>query len=423
MGQSLYEAIGNVKIPRMIKIRQNFEDNRIIDIEKEVKEQILQPQILEKIKSGMSIAITASSRPISNLDLIIKTIVGILKEKGALPFVIPAMGSHGGGTAEGQKNIILSYGITEERIGCPIRATMDTVCVGYSQEGHPVHVDKYAAEADGIIVVGKIRPHSGFNGEYESGLMKMMTIGLGKQHGAAVCHNAGAKYLSKYIPMFAHVILKNSKIMFGVGIIENAYHKTYMIKAIPASNIPKEEPILLKKAYTLLGRLLFKDVAVLVIDEIGKNFSGDGMDPYVTTRFGTPYVTWDEKIQKVAVLGLSDATHGIMLGAGWADVCTKRLFDQSSLEDSYVNAITATIFDGVKLPMILKNDYYVIAACIRGSVEVDREKIRMIHLHNTLDIFDIEISESMLENARNNPNIEILGEPKEMIFDENGNLW
>ena len=423
LGQSLYEAIGNVKIPRMIRVRQKFEDNRIIDIEQEVRNQILQPRILSAVRPGMRIAITASSRPIDKLDLILKTIAGILKDHGAIPFVIPAMGSHGGGTAEGQKNIILSYGITEERIGCPILATMETVCVGYSPEGHPVHVDKYAFEADGIIVVGKIRPHSGFNGEYESGLMKMMTIGLGKQHGAAVCHNAGAKYLAKYIPMFAHVILQNCKIIFGVGIIENAYHKTYLIKAIPASNIPEEEPALLKKAYSLLGRLLFKNIAVLVIDEIGKNFSGDGMDPYVTTRFGTPYVKWDETIQKVAVLGLSEATHGIFLGAGWADVCTRRLFEKCNLEDTYVNAVTATVFDGVRLPMILKNDYSAIAACIRGSVEIDRDNIRMIHLRNTLDIFDIEISESMLEDARNNPNIEIIGRPEEMVFNKDGNLW
>ncbi len=423
MGESLYEAIGNVKIPHFIKIRQHLEDNRIEDIESALEAEFARPGILDVVKPGMKIALTASSRPISNLDLILKIIAGKLRQRGASPFVIPAMGSHGGGTAEGQRRIIESYGVTEEHIGCPIRATMETVCVGYSPEGHEVHVDRYAREADGIIVVGKIRPHSGFSGKYESGLMKMMTIGLGKQHGAAVCHNAGAKYLAKYIPMFANVILEKCNILFGVGILENAYHRTYMVRMIPARDIPEEEPKLLQKAYTLLPKLLFKNIAVMILDEIGKNISGDGMDPYITTRFGTPYVTCEESIQKVAILDLSDETHGGMLGAGWADVCTKRMFDKCNLEESYVNAITSTIYDGVRIPMILKNDYYAIAACIRGSVEVDREHIRIVHLHNTLDIFEFEISESMLEDAKNNPQIEILSESRELVFNEEGNLW
>ena len=423
MGGSLYEAIGNVKIPRFIQICQHLEDNQINDIELILKEEFAKPGIFDTVKPGMKIALTASSRPISNLDLILRSIVAELKQLGALPFIIPAMGSHGGGTADGQRRIIESYGITEERIGCPIKATMETVCVGYSPEGHEVHVDKYANDADGIIIIGKIRPHSGFSGEYESGLMKMMTIGLGKQHGAAICHNAGARYLAKYIPMFANVILNKCNILFGVGILENAYHKTCMIQMIPARDIPQEEPKLLQKAYSLLPRILFKNIAVMILDEIGKNISGDGMDPYITTRFGTPYKTCEESIQKIAILDLSDETHGCMLGAGWADVCTKRMFDKCNLENSYVNAITSTIYDGVRLPMILKNDYYAIAACIRGSLGVDREHIRMVHLHNTLDIFKFEISESMLEDAKKNPQIEILSEPRELIFNDEGNLW
>jgi hypothetical protein len=423
MGQSLYEAIGKVKIPRFVRVRQRFEDNRIEDIIPVLVPQLHKPEISNTIKPGMRIALTASSRPIHNLDIILRTIVRELKALGAHPFVIPAMGSHGGGTAEGQRMILYAYGITEESVECPIVASMETVCVGYSPEGHEVHVDAEAQRADGIIVIGKIRPHSGFSGQYESGLMKMMTIGLGKQHGAAVCHNAGAKYLATYIPMFAHVILEKSSILFGVGILENAYHKTYLIQCVPAKDIPTIEPMLLQKAYTLMPKLLFKDVAVLVLDEIGKNISGDGMDPYVSTRFGTPYVTCEEKIQKVAILDISKESNGGMLGAGWADVCTQRFFEKCALEESYVNAITATIFDGVKIPMILKNDYYAIAACIRGSVEVDREHIRMIRMHNTLQVFEIEISESLLEEAKSNPEIEILSEPYELDFDEYGNLW
>lgn len=422
MGASLYEAIGHQPIPKFIKIRQRLEDNAIEDVAVVVLDQLSKRNIKNSITPGMTIALTASSRPIANLDLIIKTTADYVKALGAKPFVIPAMGSHGGGTAEGQQRIIESYGITEDVIGCPIRSSMETVCVGYSEEGHEVHVDRLANEADGIIIIGKIRPHSGFTGKYESGLMKMITIGLGKQHGAAVCHNAGAKNLAKYIPMFANVILEKCNILFGLGILENAYHKTYMIEAVEAKEIPAREPVLLQKAYTLLPKLLFKDIAVMVLDEIGKNISGDGMDPFISTRYGTPYKSSTESIQKVAILDLSAETHGGMLGAGWADVCTKRMFDKCNLEESYVNAITATIYDGIRIPMILKNDYWAIAACIRGSVEVDREKIRMVRLKNTLEIFEYEISEAMLEDARSNPNIEILSEPYELCFNDDGNL-
>ncbi len=423
MGQSLYDAIGNVKIPKMVKVRQIFEDNSIHDVEAEVIRQFSKQEICASVRPGMSIALTASSRPIRDLALIIRTLVAQLKKLGARPFVIPAMGSHGGGTAEGQRRIIESYGITESYIGCPIKATMETVCIGYSSEGHEVHVDRYAAEADGIIVIGKVRPHPGFDAPYESGLMKMMTIGLGKQHGAAVCHNAGAKYLGKFIPMFANVILQKCNVLFGLAIIENAYHKTCMLEMIPASEIPLREPVLLQKAYGLIPVLKFSNIDVLVVDEIGKDISGDGMDSYISKRPCTPYIHIDDKIQKIAVLDLSDRTHGIMLGAGVADVCTKRLFDKCNLEESYVNAVTSTIFDTVKIPMILKNDYYAIAACIRGCVEIDRTKVRMVRIHNTVDVYEIEISESMLEEANANPEIEVLGEPYELSFNEEGNLW
>lgn len=422
MGQSLYDAIGDIRIPRMVRVRQIFEDEHIEDIEGTIAREFSRKAIRATVKPKMSIALTVGSRPICRLDLIIRSLVSELRKMGASPFVIPAMGSHGGGTAEGQLRIIQSYGITEENVGCPVKSTMETVCVGKSKEGHNVHVDRYAFEADGIIVIGKIRPHTGFDARFESGLMKMMAIGLGKQHGASVCHNAGAKYLGKNIPMLANVILEKCNILFALGIIENAYHHTHMLKMIPAKSIPRKEPSLLKKAYGLIPLLKFKNLDVLVVDEIGKNISGDGMDPYISKRPCTPYIRFDDKIQKIAVLDLSVQTHGGMLGAGMADVCTRRLFDKSNLEDSYVNAVTSTIYDVVKIPMILKNDYYAIAACIRGCVEINHEKVRMVRIHNTLDVNEIEISESMLEEALENPEIEVLSEPYELQFDKEGNL-
>ncbi len=422
MNSSLYDVIGTVTMPRMVRIRQKFDTHEITDLEEAVRRELLKPDIISTIRPGMEIAITAGSRGIASHRRILKTVVGLVKEKGAHPFVVPAMGSHGGATAQGQLEILEGFGITPDFLGCPILSSMETVQVGTSPEGHPVHIDRHACEADGIIVINKVKPHTAFRGPHESGLMKMMTIGLGKQYGASLCHQAGFKHMGRLVPMFAHVILKNCNILFGLAIVENAYSRTYLIEAAPAYDIPGTDARLLTLARQLMPRILFDDIAVLVINEIGKNFSGDGQDPNVSSRFATPYASGDFSIQKVCVLDISEKSHGIMIGAGCADTCTRRLVDKANLEASYVNAITSTVFDCVRLPMILKNDYYAIAACIRTCNEVDRDNIRMVRIPNTLEIGEILISESMMEDARKNPRIEVLSEPELMKFDGEGNL-
>ena len=422
MNSSLYDVIGTVTMPRMVRIRQKFDTHEITDLEEAVRRELLKPDLISTIRPGMEIAITAGSRGIASHRRILKTVVDLVKEKGAHPFVVPAMGSHGGATAQGQLEILEGFGITPDFLGCPILSSMETVQVGTSPEGHPVHIDRHAYEADGIIVINKVKPHTAFRGPHESGLMKMMTIGLGKQYGASLCHQAGFKHMGRLVPMFAHVILKNCNILFGLAIVENAYSRTYLIEAAPAYDIPGTDARLLTLARQLMPRILFDDIAVLVIDEIGKNFSGDGQDPNVSSRFATPYASGDFSIQKVCVLDISEKSHGIMIGAGCADTCTRRLVDKANLEASYVNAITSTVFDCVRLPMILKNDYYAIAACIRTCNEVDRDNIRMVRIPNTLEIGEILISESMMEDARKNPRIEVLSEPELMKFDGEGNL-
>lgn len=423
MDSALYDVIGNITIPNMARVRQKFDASEITDPAPEVRSQLARPEIAAAMKPGMNIAITAGSRGIHNHKLILKTVVDIVKEHGANPFVVPAMGSHGGATAQGQLEVLAGFGITPDYLGCPIRSSMETVKIGVSPEGHDVHIDKNAWGADGIIVINKIKPHTAFRGAYESGLMKMMTIGLGKQYGASLCHQSGFKNMGRLVPMFANVILENCKILFGLGIVENAYSRTYMLKSLTPSEIPEKEPGLLDMARSLMPRIQFDDIAVLVIDEIGKNFSGDGQDPNVSSRFATPYASGDFTIQKVCVLDLSEKSHGIMIGAGCADTCTRRLVDKSNLEASYINAITSTVFACVRLPMILKNDYYAMAACIKTCNEVDLNHIRMVRIPNTLEIGEIWISESMMEDARANPRIEILSQPEPLPFNEEGNLW
>lgn len=423
MDSALYNVIDNVKIPKMARVRQKFDPSEITDPAAGIRGELSRPEIAATLKPGMNIAITAGSRGIHNHKLILKTVVDIVKEHGANPFVVPAMGSHGGATAQGQLEVLEGFGITPAYLGCPIKSGMETVRIGVSPEGHDVHIDRNAWEADGIIVINKIKPHTAFRGSYESGLMKMMTIGLGKQYGASLCHQSGFKNMGRLVPMFANVILANCPILFGLGIVENAYSRTYMLKALTPEEIPEKEPELLVLARSLMPRILFDDIAVLVIDEIGKNFSGDGQDPNVSSRFATPYASGDFTIQKVCVLDLSDKSHGIMIGAGCADTCTQRLVDKSNLEASYINAITSTVFDCVRLPMILKNDYFAMAACIKTCNEVDLEHIRMVRIPNTLEIGEIWISESMMEDAGKNPQIEIISQPQELPFNDEGNLW
>ncbi len=415
----------DVKIPKMIKVRQKFQRPKIEiqEIPNVILDQLAQNKFSSFVKADMKICITAGSRGISNMPLIIKTIADFCKFQGAKPFVVPAMGSHGGGTAEGQTEILRSLGITEETVGCPIVSCMDTVVIGYSPEGLEVRIDKNAAEADGIIICGRIKAHTAFRGEYESGLMKMMTIGLGKREGAESCHSTGFKQMAYLVPTFGRIIMKNSPILFGVGIIENAFDETCEVKALLPDEIDKEEPELLKDAISKMPKIFFDDCDVLVVDEFGKNISGEGMDPNITGTFATPYASGGIKAQKRAVLSLTEETHGNGHAIGLVDVISKRVFDELDLEATYPNTITSTVLGFSKIPMIMQNDKETIQLCIKTCIEVDKDKIRMIRIKNTIEMEYIYISESMLEEAMANENLEVIGEAQELIFNDQGNLW
>jgi len=312
--------LGDVKIPRMVKIHQKFEDNGIKDIPAVIKSELNKPQIAGTIKPGQSIAITVGSRGIANIALITREVVKIVKELGGNPFIVPAMGSHGGATAEGQKAMIEGYGVTEEYVGAPIKSSMEVKMIGYNEDGKPTYIDKYAAEADGIIVMGRVKPHTAFRGEYESGLFKMMTIGLGKHKGAETCHAEGFKNMAHNVPAFARAIMKNSNILFGIAILENAFDDTCKIVALTKEEIPVEEPKLLLEAKSLMTRIMFDKFDILIVDQIGKNFSGDGADPCITGTYCTPYASGGPEFYRYVVLDMSDETHGNGLGVVWLNL-------------------------------------------------------------------------------------------------------
>lgn len=417
------KIIEDVSLPKMLRVKQSFPHPRVTNIADEITKGLSIIQAKQLLKPGHKIAITAGSRGITDIDIVTKFVVDYCKEAGSSPFVFPAMGSHGGATAEGQKRILEDYKISEASMGCPIKASMDVVAIGQSISGLEVYIDKYASEADGIIVIGRIKPHTAFTGNYESGLMKMLAIGLGKQYGAEMIHSRGSGQMAELIPEIGKHVLQNSPILFGIGIIENAYDETAEIHVLRAQEIISEEPKLLNRAKSLMGSLQFPEVDVLIVDKIGKNFSGDGADPNITGAFLTPYKTGGIKAKRRVVLDLSDETHGNAQGVGSFDTTTQRLFVKMSFSTTYPNAITCLEPSGAKIPMVLKSDRDAIATAIKTACATNPENPRIIRIENTKDIQEIWISEALVEEAQANPNITFMSEAESFPFNFDGNLW
>ncbi len=411
--------------PKMIKIKQKFNAMPAInDISKEVKRQIneLDTSI---IKPNETVAITAGSRGIANIDIIIGSIVKEIKSRGAKPFIVPAMGSHGNATAEGQMEILKHYGITEHAMDCPIRSSMDTVVVGESTDGFPVFLDKNAYMADHVVVVNRIKRHTDFNGKIESGLVKMMAIGLGKRDGASMYHKAALKYgFERVLREVAEVVIESGKVAFGLGIVENPYEKTALISAIQAKTIIKEEEILQEKAKEQAAKLPFDNIDILIVDEIGKDISGLGMDTKVIGRMmqtGEPDPE-KPKITRIIVLDLTENTLGNAAGIGLADFTTKRLVDKIDYNSTYMNFITSLGPQKVRIPIYFDTDKKVIDSALETIGLVDPKESRIIRIKNTLKLEEVEVSESLIDEVRKREDLEIIGKLKQIAFDSNGFL-
>lgn len=416
------ELLKNDKIPRMAKVAYRIKRGGTEDVEAEIDRQLEEGSFLENIKEGDSIALTASSRDIRNLDRILKRMAEQIKSRGGLPFIVPAMGSHGGATARGQEEVLAGYGITQETTGAPVCSSMETVQVGISESGLPVCIDKYAAKADGIVVIGRIKPHTDFHGKVESGLMKMMAIGLGKQHGASICHKRGFKEMPRNILEFGRVILENTKVLFGVGIIEDFFHNTYKIEIIPAKDIEEREAQLLLLAKSLIPRIPFAKVDVLAVQEIGKNISGAGMDPNVTGRSGQMGIS-EPFAESIVVFDITEKSHHNGAGIGLADVTTRRAFEKIDFEATYPNGITACDVSGMKIPPVMPNDRLALKHAIHLVTCTDNpDGIRMVWIKNTCSMDCFYISESLMEEAKSIQGIQILTDSEELKFDQELNL-
>lgn len=415
------ESVRNYSLPNMVQVRQVFDDSCIADAYSTCMFEIGKVYNKDMFSKGQTVAITIGSRGVSNILEIAKAVVDFCFSKGAFPFIVPAMGSHGGATAEGQQEILADYGITEEAVGCPIKSCMDTVVLG-ELDGMKIHMDKKAYEADCTIVLNRVKPHTAFRGEYESGLMKMIAIGLGKQVGAESCHSFGFGKMAEMIPKYANYVLDHANIIMGIAIIENAYKHTAEIVAMKASEIASKEPSLLKKAKMLMPRILFDDLDVLIIDRIGKNYSGDGHDPNISGRFLTPYAKGGVKCQKMVILDLSDETHGNGCGIGLGDITTTKAIQKLDFEKMRANAITNKVLASASIPIWADNDHDAICVALKTCVIGNGRRPRVVRIKNTSDINLIWISEELINDALEIPNIEIIGEPQCFSFDGEGNL-
>lgn len=413
-------------VPRMYRIRQRFDGPRIDDVPGEVERQLRGLRLEERIRPGETVAITAGSRGIANIAAITRAIVDHLARLGASPFVVPAMGSHGGGTVEGQLQVLASYGITPEAMGVPIRASMETVVVERILGGIPVHFDRHAYEADHVLVAGRIKPHTLFVGQIESGLHKMMLIGLGKHEGAKVYHRAISDHsFAEIVEAVAEVVLKKCGIVAGLGIIENAYDETALIASVRPEEFRVREAELLALAKQWMPRLPFPDVDLLIVDRIGKNISGSGMDTNVVGRKFNDHVAMEgdwANCRRIYVCGLTPETHGNALGIGMAEFTNERTLAQIDRQKTWVNCITSGHPTAGALPIAFANDREGIAAALGTIGLTPPEKARVIHIADTLHLKEVLVSEAYQPRFAGRDDLEVLRGPDEMEFDETGHL-
>lgn len=414
----------DIALPRMVHIRQKFKTTRVDNISQVVADQFKRPEVRSTVKPGMTIALGVGSRGIANIAECVKQVVTELKALGAKPFIFPAMGSHGGATPEGQRQVLEDYGVTEGFVGCPIQSQMEVVELG-KVDGMPVYMDKLAAAADGFAFVCRIKPHTNFRAPIESGIAKMMTIGMGKITGATELHTNGMDTFGELLPKTAKFIMSKKNFLFGVGMVENAADETAIIEAVPASQLWEREPVLQAKAKEMMARICFDEVDVLIVEKIGKNISGAGMDPNITGR-NNRFIEWDMKpaVKKIVVLGLTPETHGNACGMGSADVITMRLYKEMDIPKTYANIIASTYLDGGMIPMIMNTDQEAIQLAVKTVVRVKPQDCRIVRIRTTLDLVDIHVSEPLMAQVRaNSATFEVVGEPEAFKFDAKGTLY
>jgi hypothetical protein len=412
-------------LPDLLPVRQHYDVPVEADVPAATRREL--EALRPRITAGMRIAITAGSRGIHDIATVIKAAGAWLREQGAEPFIVPAMGSHGDANADGQVAVLASYGITEQSMGVPVRATMDTVVLGQVPDGPEVHLDANAAQADGILLVNRIKPHTDFHGPVESGLGKIAAIGLGKQRGAEGIHAYGSNGLARWMPAVARRIVDTGKVLGGIAIVENAHETTAKVAFVGPDGIAgPAETALLDEAGELLGRLPFDDLDVLVVDELGKDKSGSGMDTNVIGRMWIPGGAEPDtpRITAITVHAISKASYGNAVGVGLADFIPFRVLEDIDLHAVYVNAMTSGTggLRRTKLPIALATDRDAVSAAILMCGRPDPANVRLVRVHDTLDTVSLLVSASLRHEIDSHPRLEIVGEPVPFACTPEGDL-
>jgi hypothetical protein len=441
--------------PRVFRVRQKFDAVRVDDVQGEVRAQLARLNLGQKVGPGQSVAIAAGSRGIANIAAITRAIVEHFKGLGAKPFIVPAMGSHGGGTAEGQRRVLEGYGITETAVGCPIRSSVETVVVGRAGEhcgaavlaaqagetpaaqviagetpapkvDFPFHFDRLAFEADHVVVCNRVKPHTAFAGPIESGLLKMLTIGLGKPAGAAIYHRASLDLgFDRMIAAATAAVLAKCHVLAGVAIVENAYDQTARIEAVLPEEFEARERELLVLAKQWMPRLPFSHVDLLLIDRIGKEISGTGLDPNVVGRkFNDHRAVEDEfpKVKRIAVRSLTPKSRGNAIGLGIAEFCRSQILAEIDVPATRLNGLTSGHLSAVMIPMDYPTDREMLAAALATIGLAEPPAARLLWIPDTLHLSEVDCSVAYLREASQRADLEILGEPRELPFDNHGDL-
>jgi hypothetical protein len=442
-----------MQLPRMIEIEQKLYAKRVKDIDGAVRRAWNAAGIAAKLTRSTRVAITVGSRGIDNIVAITRALVGLAKAAGAKPFIIPAMGSHGGATPAGQTELLASLGVTPESVGAPIRASMATAKIGETRNGTPVYASQEALKADGLVAVNRIKQHTDFTGDYESGLAKMLAIGVGKRECAVAMHSGLCASLREDVPAAAAMMIERLPVLGGIAILENGYHQTAEIVGIPAGEILRREWHLLRRVRRSVPSFPFDEIDLLIVDWIGKDVSGVGFDTHVIARrmiWGEPefcragmsphprrqippggscstptgrsFRSCPTGIRVIAALDVTPGSHGNALGVGLADLVTKRLADKIDWNVVRTNVLHTGFLNRAKLPITLPNDRELLRAAFLAMGSPDPKKARIVRVADTLQIGRLWISEGLLAEARRNRRITILGKPTPFAFDKNGDL-
>ncbi len=425
MGLEVFER---GRLPRWARVRQRLDATDVGNVAAAVATEFGRPEVDAAIRPGTRVALTAGSRGIDKIDQVLRAAVAEVKRRGGAPFIVPAMGSHAGATAEGQAELIAHYGVTEAAMGCPIRSSMETVHLGEVEDGVPVWFDRIAyEEADAVIPVGRVKPHTDFRGPVESGLLKMLAIGLGKQKGAEFFHAQGFAEFHHLIPTVGRFTLGRVNVPFGLALVENGYGRLSLVEAVPAARIWDREQELLRLARERMGRLPGERVDVLILDAIGKDVSGAGADPNVVNRDFTGLVAGGEiplkpRVQRIVVRDLTPDTEGNATGLGLGDVVLRRAVAKIDPVATYMNVITAKAPEGARIPLTVDTDRQALFIAIATCLRTEPETARILRIRDTKHLEDLWASEPLLPELLATGRVEPLGAPQEIAFDADGML-